>query len=178
MLRRNKQQDTRMNWREDGESKSEGKRVRMNGGGGGWRAYEEGRQRWRGETVKENQREYLRECMDTHVSRRPKTSASCKNNLSNYEERLFALLPRMPSCTPSLDAPPRALPSYIHPLYIFRCRDASDNVIPENRLELFTVFYKDGLFCQYPTAGQRQLATWHMTFHSAAKKKKWCLMPP
>lgn len=26
-----------MNWREDGESKSEGKRVRMNGGGGGRR---------------------------------------------------------------------------------------------------------------------------------------------
>lgn len=30
---------------------------------------------------------------------------------------------------------------------------ASDNVIPENRLELFTVFYKDGWFCQYPVAG-------------------------
>lgn len=36
--------------------------------------------------------------MATHVSKQPKTSALCKNNLSNYEERLLAFLFGMLYC--------------------------------------------------------------------------------
>lgn len=36
--------------------------------------------------------------MATRVSKQPKTSALCKNNLSNYEERLLAFLSRMLYC--------------------------------------------------------------------------------
>lgn len=44
---------------------------------------------------------------------------------------------------------------HIHLLYIFGMRPyiASDNVILQRRLELLTVFYKDGWLCQYATAG-------------------------
>lgn len=52
------------------------------------------------------------------VSERPQTSAICKNNLSNYEERLLAFPSGMFYCTPS-DSPARA--SYIQLLYTFEC---------------------------------------------------------
>lgn len=57
--------------------------------------------------------------MATRVSKQPKTSALCKNNLSNYEERLLAFLSRMLYCGRT---PPTSLSSDIHLLYIFRCR--------------------------------------------------------
>lgn len=91
--------------------------------------------------------------MATRVSERLETSAICKNNLSNYEERRLASRSGMFYCTPisltrSLLADPSAV--YIQmQLYI-----ASDNVIPENRLGMSTVFYKDGWFCRYPRAGE------------------------
>lgn len=54
----------------------------------------------------------------------------------------------------TVDEHPVSLLTYTSPVYIYmQSYIASDNVIPENRLELFTVFYKDGLFCQYPMAG-------------------------
>lgn len=97
----------RVNWREDGESRSERKtRVRMNGGWGqemkmeGARCiYKEGEMEvaWR-DSERELERIFERN-MATHVS---KTSALCKNNLSNYEERLLAFLSGMLYCTPRL----------------------------------------------------------------------------
>lgn len=85
--------------------------------------------------------------MATRVSERPETSAICKNNLSNYEERLLASPSSMFYCTPislprSLLLDPSAVYIQMQP-YI-----ASDNAIPENRLGMSTVFYKDGWFCQ------------------------------
>lgn len=90
--------------------------------------------------------------MATCVSERPETSAICKNNLSNYEERLLASPSSMFYCTSislsrSLLIGPSAIYIQMQP-YI-----ASDNVIPENRLGMSTVFYKDGWFCQYTRAG-------------------------
>lgn len=89
--------------------------------------------------------------MATCVSERLETSAICKNNLSNYEERLLAAPSGMFYCTPislthSLLADPSAVHMETLP-YI-----ASDNVIPEKGLGMSTVFYKDGWFCQYPRA--------------------------
>lgn len=52
------------------------------------------------------------------VSERPETSAICKNNLSNYEERLLASPSGVFYCTPS-DSPAPA--SYIRLLYTFEC---------------------------------------------------------
>lgn len=52
------------------------------------------------------------------VSERPETSAICKNNLSNYEERLLASPSSVFYCTPS-DSPAQA--SYIRLLYTFEC---------------------------------------------------------
>lgn len=106
----------RVNWREDGESRSERKtRVRMNGGWGqemkmeGARCiYKEGEMEvaWR-DSERELERIFERN-MATHVS---KTSALCKNNLSNYEERLLAFLSGMLYCTPRLIPP---LPPHIY----------------------------------------------------------------
>lgn len=89
--------------------------------------------------------------MATRVSERLETSAICKNNLSNYEERVLASASGVLYCTPiSLNRSwlldPPAVDIQMQP-YI-----ASDNVIPENRLGMSTVFYKDGWFCQYPRA--------------------------
>lgn len=54
----------------------------------------------------------------TRVSERPETSAICKNNLSNYEERLLASPSGCFTVRPS-DSPSHA--SYIRLLYTFRC---------------------------------------------------------
>lgn len=49
--------------------------------------------------------------MATHVSKQPETSALCKNNLSNYEERLLAFLSGMLYCGRRLI--PQHAPVYI-----------------------------------------------------------------
>lgn len=91
--------------------------------------------------------------MVTRVGKQPKTSALCKNKLSNHEERQLAFLSGMLYCTCHLTRPLSPL-IYTFPVYIqMQSYIASDNVIPENRLEFFSVFNKDGWFCQYPMAG-------------------------
>lgn len=56
--------------------------------------------------------------MTTHVSMQHETSALCKNNLSNYGERL---LPFLSGMLYSIRTPRLIPPTYVHPLYIFRC---------------------------------------------------------
>ena len=148
-----------MNWREDGEGKKEGERVRMNGGGGGWRVEGEGRTRRGDGGGVERQwkriRENIWENVWIHMSAGGPRHQHCVKITCPIMKRDCS--PFYPGCLPVhpvLIPPPHSLPLHIHPLYIFGCSHiASDNVIPENRLELFTVFYKDGLFCQYPMAG-------------------------
>lgn len=91
--------------------------------------------------------------MATHFSKQPARRQHCvkitcpimKSDCSPFYLGCFTVHPvRLPL----------SLLIYTSPVYIWMpSYIASDNVIPENRLELFTVFYKDGLFCQYPMAG-------------------------
>ena len=113
---------TTVNWREDGES------VKVNGRVWGWNG---GRRRPGRVHVRagdgggtERHWKRIRGNICERYGCTCQRAALCKNNLSNYEERLLALLSGMLSCRRRRRTAhfPSSLHTYIRLLYMFRCR--------------------------------------------------------